>query len=455
MTEYRSLDPTTGDVLERFQTARDDELDAAIDAAARAFTTWRRRPLSERTAVLEKAALELERGQDDLATLMAVEMGKPIAQGRGEVAKCAWVCRHYAEHAGEYLRPEAAESDGRDAHVRFDPLGPILAIMPWNFPLWQVFRFAAPALVAGNVVLLKHAPNTPGAAEAVEGLFKAAGAPAGVLQNLFLSNNQAARAIEHRAVRGVTLTGSTGAGRSVAALAGRALKPMVAELGGSDPFMIFADADLDAAVAQGVASRALNNGQSCIAAKRVLIEASVYDEVLDRLVADFGAKRVGDPQLEETEVGPLARADLRDQLARQVTAAVEAGARALCGGEPPDGPGFFYPPTVLTGLDPRSDIAREEFFGPVLTVYPFQDEAEALEIANGTDYGLGASLWTRDGARVERLIPELDFGSVFVNGMVKSDPRLPFGGTKASGFGRELARDGLLEFVNVKTIWRA
>ncbi|MEO1084233.1 MAG: NAD-dependent succinate-semialdehyde dehydrogenase [Acidobacteriota bacterium] len=442
MAEYRTLDPTTGDVLERFKTARDDEMDAAIDAAARAFGDWRRRPLSERVAVLEQAASELERGQEDLATLMALEMGKPVGQGRGEVTKCAWVCRHYAEHAAAYLEPEPAESDGRESLVRFDPLGPIFAIMPWNFPLWQVFRFAAPALAAGNVVVLKHAPNTPAAAEAIEGLFKAAGAPEGVFQNLYLTDDQAARFIEHRSVRGVTLTGSTRAGRAVASVAGRALKPMVAELGGSDPFLIFADADLDAAVGQCVASRSLNGGQSCIAAKRVLIEESVYDQVIDRLVAAFGAKRVGDPQLEETEIGPLARVDLRDQLARQVDASVDAGAQALCGGRIPEGPGFFYPPTVLVGLDPRSDIAREEFFGPVLTVYRFRDEAEALEISNGTDYGLGASLWTRDDARVERLVPELDVGSVFVNGMVKSDPRLPFGGTKASGFGRELARDG-------------
>ncbi|MEO1367506.1 MAG: aldehyde dehydrogenase family protein, partial [Acidobacteriota bacterium] len=288
MTEYRTLDPNTGDVLEDFELTRDQEVDAAIAAAAAAFPDWRRRPVGERVAVLERAAAELERGEAELATLMALEMGKPVAQGRREVAKCALVCRHYAESAGDYLRPEsaspAAAAGDPETHVRFDALGPIFAIMPWNFPLWQVFRFAAPALAAGNVVLLKHAPNTPGTAEAVAGLFQEAGAPAGVFQNLFLGNDQAARVIEHPAVRGVTITGSTRAGREVASLAGRALKPTVTELGGSDPFIIFGDADIPAAVEQGAASRCLNSGQSCIAAKRFLVEASVYDDVVSRLV---------------------------------------------------------------------------------------------------------------------------------------------------------------------------
>jgi succinate-semialdehyde dehydrogenase/glutarate-semialdehyde dehydrogenase len=339
--------------------------------------------------------------------------------------------------------------------VRPEPLGPILAIMPWNFPLWQVFRFAAPALAVGNVGLLKHAPSTPGCALAIEKLLAEAGAPEGVFQSLFLSNEQAARVIEHDAVRGVTLTGSTRAGREVASAAGRALKPLVLELGGSDPFLVFADADLREATRVGVTSRCLNSGQSCIAAKRFLVERSVLDRFLEGFVAAMEAKPVGDPTASGVEIGPLARADLRDRLARQVEAALDQGARALCGGRVPEGEGFFYPPTVLTGLAPDTPAAQEELFGPVAVVYPFETEQQALEIANGTPYGLGASLWTSDRRRMERLIPEITAGSVFVNGLVKSDPRLPFGGVKDSGFGRELAREGLLEFTNIKTVWIA
>ena len=450
---YRTLDPSTGELLESFDLATDAEVESALSDASKAFAHWRLRPLNDRLAVLERAAALLEEQAEALAQLMATEMGKPVDQGRGEAKKCAWVCRYYAEHAEAFLRADQAESDGSEAYVRFDPLGPILAIMPWNFPFWQVFRFAAPALAAGNVALLKHAPNTPRCAAAIAALFAEAGAPKGAFQNLYLSNDQAAQVIEHPAVRGVTLTGSTRAGRAVGAVAGAALKPMVLELGGSDPFIVFADADLDAAVEQGVASRCLNNGQSCIAAKRFLVEESIQGEFLEHFVAAMKDQSVGDPREDDTKIGPLAREDLRDELAAQVERAYKEGAVAACGGRALEQEGFYFPPTVLTGLSIDGDTAQQELFGPVAMVLPFRGEADALRIANGTDYGLGASVWTEDRERVVRLVAQVDAGSVFVNGFVKSDPRLPFGGIKQSGFGRELARDGMMEFVNAKTVW--
>jgi len=451
--EYRTLDPTTGKLIEAYPLATDSQVGEAIERARSAFAAWRRTSHAERAALLGAVADGLQSRAGEHAAVMALEMGKPLAEGEAEARKCAWVCRYYADEAAGFLAPRPHESDGSEAHVRFDPLGPILAIMPWNFPYWQVFRFAAPALAAGNVALLKHAPNTPRCALEIERLFTEAGAPEGVFQSLFLADEQAAAVIAHEGVRGVTLTGSTRAGRAVASAAGEALKPMVMELGGSDPFIVFADADLDEAVKVGVASRCLNGGQSCIAAKRFLVERQVYDRYVAACVAAMAAKPFGDPQDRGNEIGPMARQDLRDQLARQVERAVAEGAEVRCGGEVPDGEGFFYPPTVLTGLSPGAAAAQEEIFGPVATIYPFDDEDEAVAIANSTPYGLGASLWTSDRARVDRLIPEIDSGSVFVNGLVKSDPRLPFGGVKGSGFGRELARDGIREWVNVKTVW--
>ncbi|RMH20140.1 MAG: NAD-dependent succinate-semialdehyde dehydrogenase [Acidobacteria bacterium] len=455
MSLYRTLDPTTGQLVESYPTIGDDELEARLEAAARAFDDWRKRPLSERTGVLQRAAELLEQEAREHAATMALEMGKPLAEGVAEAEKCAWACRYYAEHAAAFLQPELHESDGSQAFVRYDPLGPILAIMPWNFPFWQVFRFAAPALAAGNLVLLKHAPGTPRCALALADLLARAGCPEGVFQSLFLSNEQAAEVIADPRVRGVTLTGSTGAGREVASAAGRALKPMVMELGGSDPFIVFADADLEQAVRIGVASRCLNSGQSCISAKRFLVERPILERFTEAFVAGMRGRKMGDPRRGDTDVGPLARADLRDHLARQVADSVARGARALCGGEVPEGAGFFYPPTVLTEVPADAPAAREELFGPVATLIPFASEVEAVAIANATPYGLGASLWTGDPARAERLIPDLESGSVFVNGLVKSDPRLPFGGVKDSGFGRELAREGMLEFVNQKTVWIA
>jgi len=451
--KYATLNPATGETLATFATATAGDIEKALEQAQSAFASWRQTPVQRRAALLTRVATALEQDAEAYGHLMAVEMGKPIAQGAGEAKKCAWVCRYYAENAEDFLSRRPAESDGSDAYIRADPLGPILAIMPWNFPFWQVFRFAAPALVAGNAGILKHSPNTPQCAEAIVALFRDAGAPEGLFQNLFLTNEQAAEVIGHPAIRGVTLTGSTRAGRAVAGTAGHHLKKTVLELGGSDPFLIFADADLEKAVEGAVASRCLNSGQSCIAAKRFLVEESIQEDFLERFTAAMKAQKVGDPLAEGTNLGPLARADLRDTLAEQVERAKAQGARVLAQGEIPEGPGFYYPPTVLTGLDPHQPAAQEEYFGPVATVYPFTTEEDAVRIANGTDYGLGSSLWTRDRDRIERLVGEINAGSVFVNGMVKSDPRLPFGGIKDSGYGRELALDGLAEWVNVKTVW--
>ncbi len=452
---YRTLNPADGGLVESYPTATDAGIETALGRAARAFALWRETPLARRAEHLRRAADLLAAGAAESGALMALEMGKPVAQGEAEAKKCACACRWYADNAESILRPEPRESDGSAAFVRHDPLGPILAIMPWNFPFWQFFRFAAPSLMAGNVVLLKHAPNTPGCALRIEAIMTEAGFPDGVVQNLFLSNDQAARVIGDARVRGVTLTGSTRAGREVASLAGRHLKTMVMELGGSDAFIVLADADVDRAAEVGVAARCLNAGQSCIAAKRFLVERSVFTRFRDACVEGMRARVVGDPRDPKTTLGPMAREDLRDQLATQVERTVAGGAEAILGGRTPATPGFFYPATVLTGARPGTPAADEELFGPAASLVPVANEEEAIAVANASSYGLGASLWTADRARAERLIPRIETGSVFVNGLVKSDPRLPFGGVKDSGFGRELGREGLLEFVNIKTVWIA
>jgi succinate-semialdehyde dehydrogenase/glutarate-semialdehyde dehydrogenase len=451
--EYRTLNPTTEEQVETFPLSTEANVETSLATAADRFNAWRRNGIQRRAALLFEVAEALESQADALSRLMALEMGKPLAQGVAEAKKCAWGARYYAENAEALLRPDPRDSDGREAMVRYDPLGPILAVMPWNFPFWQFFRFAAPALIAGNVVLLKHAPNTPRCALAIEQLVREAGGPVGVVQNLFLTNEQAARIITDDRVRGVTLTGSTRAGREVASVGGRQLKAMVMELGGSDPFVVFDDADLDQAVRVGVEARCQNNGQSCIAAKRFLVHRSRFADFREAFVAGMAAKRLGDPTDSAVEIGPLARRDLRERLARQVEESVAAGAEVLCGGAPPSGKGFFYPPTVLTAVADGTPAAEDELFGPVAALFPFDDDAEALALANATRYGLGASLWTRDLDRARSLIPEIEAGSVFVNSLVKSDPRLPFGGVKQSGFGRELSREGLLQFVNQKTVW--
>lgn len=451
--DYRSLNPATGELVETFDNTSDEELDKALERASVGFRRWRGSSLGERRKLLVAMAERLDRDATPLAEVMALEMGKPLAEGEAEAKKCAWVCRYYAEQGEAFLAPQKHESDGSEAYVRFDPIGPILAIMPWNYPLWQVFRVMAPALTAGNVVLLKHAPCVPRCANAIVSLTKEVDLPEGLFQNLFLTNEQASRVIADKRVQGVSLTGSSRAGKQVGSIAGAHLKTMVMELGGSDPFIVFEDADLDLAARTGVASRCLNSGQSCIAAKRFLVHQNVFEDFSTRFIGEMRKRKVGDPRDRSVTIGPLAREDLRDTLAEQVATTTDAGATILYRGEIPEGPGFFYPLTVLSDVAKATPAVEEELFGPVAVFTSFDSEEEAIEIANRTVYGLGASIWTQDAERARRLIPSIDAGSVFVNGLVKSDPRLPLGGVKESGFGRELAHDGLLEFANRKTVW--
>jgi succinate-semialdehyde dehydrogenase/glutarate-semialdehyde dehydrogenase len=451
----QSVNPATGEVLETFAETPAAELDRILGCAETAARDWRRRPVAERAERLRAAARMLRKRKAAYARAMALEMGKPLAQGEAEVEKCAWACDYYAEHAEAMLAAQPRESDARRSYVRFDALGPVFAIMPWNFPFWQVFRFAAPALVAGNAGILKHAPNVSRCALHIEAVFREAGFPDGLFRAVFLSNEAAGAVIADPRVRAVTLTGSDRAGSQVAAQAGRHLKKTVLELGGSDPFIVLEDADLDRAARTAAEARLLNSGQSCIAAKRFIVVAAVAERFLERFVAEMTARKLGDPLDPATQVGPQARLDLRANLHRQVLESVGRGAQVLAGGALPEGPGAFYPPTVLAAVAPGMPAFDEETFGPVAAVIRVRDEAEAVRLANASAYGLGASIWTEDRERGERLAGEIEAGSVFVNGLVKSDPRLPFGGVKRSGYGRELSEFGLREFVNIKTVWVA
>ena len=449
----RSIDPHDGRLITTWDPLRPDQLRTRVEVAALRFASWRRQPLARRTEHLRKLAAGLRLREGYLAELMTREVGKPITESEGEVRKCAWVCEHYAEHAAEFLAPRPVDVGDDEASVRFDPLGVVLAVMPWNFPLWQVLRFGAPALAAGNVMLIKHAPNTMGCGLAIEEVAREAGLPEGCLTNLLVGVEHVAELIAHPAVAAVTLTGSDRAGRAVGALAGKALKKSVLELGGSDPFIVLADADVEAAVAAGVRSRALNSGQSCIAAKRFFVEEPVAEEFTKRFVEAMSGLVVGDPRDRATQVGPLARDDLRAALHDQVRRSVEAGANLLCGGEVPAGPGFYYPPTVLDRVAPGMPAFDEETFGPVAAITVVGDEDEAVALSNRSDLGLGASVFTADLDRARRMAERLEAGCVFVNRMTASDPRVPFGGVKGSGYGRELGVFGIREFVNVKTVW--
>src|SRR5713101_1374978 len=386
---------------------------------------------------------------------MALEMGKPVTQGEAEVEKCAWGCEYYAEHAARFLAPEPRETDAARSYVRFDPLGPVLAVMPWNFPFWQVFRFAAPALMAGNAGILKHASNVPRCALEIERVFRAAGLPEGLFGTVLVGPAAVPALIADARIRAVTLTGSDRAGSQVAEQAGRHLKKTVLELGGSDPFIVLEDADLERAATTAVEARLINSGQSCIAAKRFIVVEHVAERFLERFTSEMRARRVGDPLDPATQVGPQARLDLRENLHRQVQESVKRGARLVLGGQVPAGQGAFYPPTVLIAVEPGMPAFDQETFGPVAAVIRAKDEADAIRLANASPYGLGASVWTADVKRGERVAREIDAGSVFVNALVKSDPRLPFGGVKRSGYGRELSQYGLREFVNIKTVWLA
>jgi len=452
----RSVNPADGSLLREYPEATPGEVASALAGSARAFEAWRLTSFPERAAVVRRSGSLLRDRREDLARLMALEMGKPLAQGRAEADKCAWVCEHYADQAEAMLAPETVATDASRSYVAFEPLGPVLAVMPWNFPLWQVFRFAAPALMAGNVGLLKHASNVSGCALAIEEILHAAGVPRDAFRALLVASPRVAAIVEAREVVAVTLTGSTPAGRAVAAKAGACLKKTVLELGGSDPYVVLEDADLEKTAETCAAARLLNGGQSCIAAKRFVVVEPVLRRFEELLVARVRARRTGDPLEEGVDVGPQARRDLRDELHRQVEASVARGARVLLGCAVPDGPGAFYPPSVLTGVAPGMPAFDEELFGPVAAVVAAKDETDAIRLANDTVFGLGAAVFTRDLERGERIARhELAAGSCFVNAFVKSDPRLPFGGIRESGYGRELGAFGIREFVNVKTVYVA
>ena len=447
-----SRNPATGALIAHHPAHDAAEVERRLDRSWVAWQSWRRQPVAHRGPALLALAEGLTIHREALSATMTAEMGKPLSEARSEIDKCAWVCRYYAEHAEAMLASRAVAAQAPENEVRFEPLGPVLSVMPWNFPFWQVLRFAAPALMAGNTVLVKHAPNVVGCARAIEALAVEAGLPPGLLQELRVETAQVAGIIADRRVAAVTVTGSEQAGRAVAAQAGRHLKPSVLELGGSDAFIVLADADLDAALDAATRSRCLNAGQSCIGAKRFIIEDAVHDAFVDGLVARMEALVVGDPTAPDTDLGPLARPDLRDTLHRQVTASLAAGAVLRTGGAPLPGLGTFYAPTVLSEVPRDCPAAQEELFGPVAAVFRVTDAEEAITRANDTRFGLSSSLWTADRDRARRMASRIDAGAVFINQMSYSDPRLPFGGIGASGYGRELGPEGILEFVNIKTV---
>jgi len=451
----QSVNPATGDIIETLEETSAQDIERLLASAHAAFLDWRNVPSGTRAQAMRNAASMLKKRKADYARVMTLEMGKPIVQAEAEVDKCVWACEFYAEHAGAFLAEQPRETDASRSYVRFDPLGPVLAVMPWNFPFWQVFRFAAPALMAGNAAVLKHASNVPRCALAIEEVFRDAGFPRGLFATALVGPSAVAALIADPRIVAVTLTGSDRAGSKVAEQAGRELKKTVLELGGSDPFIVLADADLAAAARTAADARLVNSGQSCIAAKRFIVVESIADQFVERFVEELRSRRVGDPLARDTQVGPQARVGLRDALHRQVEESIKRGARRLLGGEIPPGPGAFYPPTLLAAVDKGMPAFDEETFGPVAAVIRARDEAEAVRLANDSTFGLGASVWTQDRARAERVAAQIEAGAVFVNGLVKSDPRLPFGGIKRSGYGRELSEYGIREFVNIKSVWIA
>jgi succinate-semialdehyde dehydrogenase/glutarate-semialdehyde dehydrogenase len=448
-----TVNPTTEETLKEFAPFNEQEIDARLARAVEAYGVNRRRSFAERASMLVRAAEILESEKDEFARLMTTEMGKPVRAAREEATKCARVCRYYAENAEKFLADEVVETDATRSFVRYQPLGVVLAVMPWNFPFWQVFRFAAPALMAGNAGVLKHASNVPQCALAIEDIFRRAGFDAGEFQTLLIESKQVGRVLEDERVAAATLTGSEAAGASVAATAGKQIKKTVLELGGSDPFIVMPSANLAEAVKTGVKARTINNGQSCIAAKRFVVHEKIYAEFVGGLKDGMAALRIGDPLDEETEIGPLATAQIVEDLTEQVRQTVAGGARVFRSPAPLPARGFYFAPTVLEEIPPNTPGACEELFGPVAQVFRVASIDEAIRVANDTPFGLGASAWTSDAAEQERFASEIASGSVFINAMVASDPRLPFGGIKRSGYGRELSAFGIREFVNVKTVF--
>lgn len=448
-----TINPANGETLKTFAPLTAEEIQSKLARGQSAFVRYRKTKMSDRAAWLHNAADLLEKNAEEYGKIMTLEMGKPLKSAIAEAKKCALVCRYYADNAADFLKDMPSESDASSAFVRYQPLGIILAVMPWNFPFWQVFRFAAPALMAGNVGLLKHASNVPQCALAIEEIISQAGFPEGAFQTLLIGASQVESVVADDRVQAATLTGSEPAGASLASIAGKHIKKTVLELGGSDPFIVLDSADIDGAVAMGTTARMLNNGQSCIAAKRFIVSEAIADEFQQKLLAKFQTLKVGDPMSEDTDIGPLATASIRDEIADQVQKSVEMGAKVLIGGKPLAGKGNFYPPTILTEIPVESPANTEEFFGPVALFFRVKNIDEAIALANATPLGLGASVWTNNEQERDRAIEEIEAGAIFVNGLVKSDPRLPFGGIKRSGYGRELSIQGIHEFVNIKTVW--
>ena len=450
-----TINPATGETLQTFDAISEGEIERRVALSAAEYPRWRAVPMAERAVRMLRAAELLDEHKQELGRLMTLEMGKPVGAAVAETEKCAWVLRYYAENAERFLTDEPASTDASRSFVRYEPLGPVLAVMPWNFPFWQVFRFAAPALMAGNVGVLKHASNVPQCALAIEDIFRQAGVPEGAFQTLLVGSERVQALIEDPRIMAVTLTGSEGAGVSVGRTSGAALKKCVLELGGSDPFIVMPSADIEVAAATAVKARTINNGQSCIAAKRFIVHRDAAPEFERRFVERMVALKVGDPLDPSTEIGPLATPAILAEVDDLVRRSIAAGARLLVGGRRLEGPGNYYAPTVLGDVPPESPAAVEEIFGPVASLFRVNSVEEAIALANHSRFGLAASAWTRDREEANRFISGIEAGAVFVNGMVKSDPRLPFGGIKHSGFGRELAQHGIREFVNVKSVWVA
>ena len=448
-----SINPGTGETLKSFEALSEAQIEEKLKLADSTFRIYRQTPFAERARLMIRAAEILETEKAAFGKTMTTEMGKPLKAAIAEAEKCAWVCRYYAENAQEHLADQFVETNAEKSYVHFQPLGPVLAVMPWNFPFWQVFRFAAPALMAGNVGLLKHASNVPQCALAIEDIFARAGFPKGTFQTLLIGSDAVERILNDHRVVAATLTGSEPAGRSVAATAGKQIKKTVLELGGSDPFIVMPSANLAEAVTTAVKARTINNGQSCIAAKRFIVAAEIYDDFEKQFVTEMQALKIGDPMTESTDIGPLATPQIVNDLEEQVKKAVASGARVLAGGKKIDRPGNFFEPTVLVDIDLNTPVSCEEIFGPVAMLFRVSSVDEAMHVANATPFGLGSAAWTNDAAEQRRFIEELEAGAVFINGMVASDPRLPFGGVKHSGYGRELAEFGIREFTNIKTVW--